>query len=238
VDAIDVLAVIIGRAGSRGLPGKNARILAGRPMIAHTIEDATRAAAVDAVVVSTDCPRVAEAARRLDVTVIDRPEELAGDDATVDDAARHAVTASGLDAPIVVILYANVPLRPDDLIDRAVTRLRASGADSVQSYAPVGKHHPYWMVTLDDTGAVRPHVENEIYRRQDLPPLLLPDGGVIAVTRRSLFAAVPGRPHSFLGADRRGITAPAGAVVDIDEPIDLLVAEARLGHRAAAGSAS
>lgn len=228
----EVLVVVIGRAGSKGLPGKNNRIVAGRPMICHSIQHALDAQNVDRVVVSTDGEAIADAARSMDVSVIMRPAQLADDHATVDAAVRHAVEE--LPYPYIVILYANIPVRPPDLIDRAVGMLRSTSADSVQSYCDVGKHHPYWMVTLDEQQAVRAHHPNTVYRRQDLPRLLLPDGGVIAVTRESLFceAAVKGEhPHAFLGSDRRGIENPPGAVVDVDTAIDLAVAEAMLAVR-------
>jgi N-acylneuraminate cytidylyltransferase len=232
------LAIVIGRAGSRGLLGKNTRPLAGRPLVDHTLDDALEAKSVGRVVVSTDCPRISEAAAHRGVRVIRRPAELAGDTATVDDAVRHALEVlSACDPPSgsapalereLVILYANVPLRPPDLIDRAVEHLRATGADSVQSYAPVGKCHPSWMVRLEDGDRVRPNVEGHVYRRQDLPPLFLPDGGVIALRRDAVSASAGGPPGSFLGRDRRGIRTGPGAVIDVDDALDLLVAEAAL----------
>jgi CMP-N,N'-diacetyllegionaminic acid synthase len=226
-----VLAVVIGRAGSKGLPGKNAMILAGRPMICHTIDDALSAECVNRVIVSTDGESIAAAAQAMNVEVICRPPELASDTATVDSAVRHAVEAVNDHSPIVVILYANVPVRPDDLIDRAVTELIASGGDSVQSYSEVGKHHPWWMVTLDDQQQVRPHVKNTVYRRQDLPKLYLPDGGVIAVTRQSLFTVAQGQPHAFLGKDCRGIISPPGSIIDVDVARDFALAESMLAAR-------
>jgi N-acylneuraminate cytidylyltransferase len=229
-----VLAVVIGRAGSRGLPGKNAMPLLGRPLVCYSIDEALDAATVDRVVVSTDGAEIARAARDMGVEVVDRPAALAGDTATVASAVTHAVHAIDERPDIVVVLYANVPVRPAGLVDRAVRTLRETGADSVQSYADVGKHHPYWMVTLDDEGRVAPHHPNTIDRRQDLPPLRLPDGGVIAVTTESLLDADPAEPHAFLGRDRRGIETPHGAVIDVDTEADLRVAESRL--RATAGA--
>jgi len=228
----DVLAVVIGRAGSTGLPDKNVRPVAGRPMVVHAIDHAMTARRVDHVIVSTDGRAIAEAARSRGMPVIDRPPALATATATVGATVRHAVETAGIDAGIVVVLYANVPVRPPDLIDRAIETLRSTGADSVQSYAPVGKSHPHWMVELDEGGRVRPHVEHAIDRRQDLPPLLLPDGGVIALRRTCLDLVTPDHPHAFLGADRRGIVTEPGAVVDVDGPLDLAVAEAILGGAA------
>lgn len=224
----DAIAVIIGRAGSKGLPGKNALPIAGRPMICHTIADALASETISRTVVSTDGADIRKAAESMGVEVIDRPAPLANDSATVDSAVRHAVERIESPPSIVVILYANVPVRPDDLIDRAVRRLIETGADSVQSYSDVGKHHPYWMVRLDGDGRVEAHVPNTVYRRQDLPRLLIPNGGVIAVTKRSLFDVIEGQPHAFLGKDRRGVVCGAEEVVDVDSPIDFAVAEAML----------
>ncbi len=225
-------AVVIGRAGSRGLPGKNAMPVAGVPMIARSVGHAVESARVGRILCSTDGEAIAAAASAAGAEIVKRPSPLADDQATVDSAVRHAIEASGDRAPIVVILYGNIPVRPPGLVDRAVEALHASGADSVQSYSPVGKHHPYWTCRLDEAGQVSQWEPNTVHRRQDLPPAFIPDGGVIAVTRTSLFRVDPERPHAFLGDDRRGIENPPGAVVDVDDEIDLLVAEAILARRA------
>lgn len=234
-------AIILGRAGSKGVPGKNVAMVAGKPCGVWTIDLARSSASVSRVVVSTDDVSLASLARDRGATVIDRPAELASDTARIDDAARHAVQAlerSGArfegSSPLV-ILYANVPVRPRDLIDRAVALLTSSGCDSVQSYQPVGKHHPWWTARLDPSGTVRPWegdvLNHGVFRRQDLPSAFIPDGGIIALTRRALFCEIPGvapGPHAFFGKDRRGVINPEGAVVDIDAPTDLLVADAIL----------
>ncbi len=226
------LCVIIGRAGSRGLPGKNSHLLRGRPLICRTIDAARAAGELDRIVVSTDGDAIAAAAASMGVSVVRRPAELASDTARVDDAVRHAVAETGSGEEIIVILYANVPVRPAGLIDRAIRELIRSGADSVQSYAPIGKHHPAWMVAID-AGRVRPIAAGATHRRQDLPPLYVPDGGVIAV-RRDCLLAPRGDPHAFLGRDRRGIETAPGEVVDVDTAQDLAVAEAILDAAAPA----
>ena len=225
------IAVIVGRAGSKGLPGKNSRSIDGRPMIAYSIDHARSAVHVDRVLVSTDGEDIARSARSAGAEVVIRPTALANDEASVDEAVRHAVSSAGSEHQCIVILYANVPVRPSGLIDRAIDRLVASGADSVQSYAPVGKHHPWWMVNISDAGRVSPWHENDVYRRQDLPPAFFPDGGVIAVRRESLFTVKPGEPHAFLGRERQGILNAAGDVVDIDDELDLVVAETMISRR-------
>lgn len=227
------LCIILARAGSKGLPSKNTLPVAGRPMIEHTFDHALAAASLDRIVVSTDDPVVANLARQRGLDVVDRPAELASDTATVDSAARHAVERierGGVMIDSIVILYGNIPLRPRNLIDNAVAKLRDTGADSVQSVAPVGKMHPYWMKRVDGDRLL-PYVDNDVYRRQELPPVFMLDGGIIAVTRASLFTAVegaPGKPHAFLGEDRRAIITGPNDVIDVDEAKDLALAELTL----------
>ena len=224
-----VLAVILARAGSRGLPRKNILPIAGRPMIAWTIEAAKAARRLDAICVTTDLAEAAALAREAGLLTIGRPAALATDHATVDAAARHAVLAyqsAGVSVTHVVLLYANVPLRAPGIIDAAVTKLLATGADSVRSVAAVGKHHPDWMHRLEGDRLIqfRP---NSFYRRQDLEPLYYHDGAVVAVTRDSLFHEDPADPHAFFGADRRAVVAQWPAV-DVDTPEDAALATARL----------
>lgn len=240
---LDAIAIILARAGSKGVAGKNAAPVGGRPCIAWTIDAAQRARHVACTLVSTDGPDLSRIAARAGAMVVPRPARLAGDRATVDDAARHALawlesrTGDPLpDRTPIVILYANVPVRPEGLIDRAIDLLARTGCDSVQSYAPVGKFHPWWTAVVSPAeGRVRPWegrvLNHGVFRRQDLPPAHIPDGGVLAVTRRALALEVRGAtpgPHAFLGRDRRGLINPEGSVVDIDAPTDLLVADALL----------
>ncbi len=242
------LAIILGRGGSKGLPRKNLLPVAGRPCVEWTIRHALASTRVGLVAISTDDPEMRDLAISLGIHAIDRPPYLASDTARVDAAARHAHmevlnnatlrerhTWLGESAPIV-IHYANVPVRPADATDRALDTLTTTRGDSVQSYQSVGKHHPWWTARVDpDSATVRPWegdiLNHNVFRRQDLPPAFIPDGGVIALTPDSLHGRVPDvaeGPHAFFGRDRRGIINPEGSVVDIDSRIDLLVAEAML----------
>ncbi len=233
---MSTLCLILARAGSKGLPGKNIAAVAGRPMVAWAVAHAQAAqlrGVIDRIALSTDGEAIAAVGREMGVAVTDRPAELAGDTATIADAARHAVEQfekrhSKINR--LVILYGNVPARPDDLIDRALAKLTETGCDSVQSVCPVGKMHPYWMKTLsgENGDVLEPFIENTVDRRQDLPPVYMLDGGIIAVTRAALMQVDPANPHAFLGSDRRAIVTRPGDVVDVDEPVDLQIAEAQL----------
>jgi len=226
------LGVILARSGSKGLPNKNSMKIAGKPMLAWTIEHALLSKRIKRVMVTTDGEALAQIAEKYDVEVIRRPAELASDTATVDAAARHAVNQVVDTHENICLLYGNVPVRPDDLSDRAIEMLAEMGADSVQSVCPVGKNHPYWMKTVDpETGKLDMLTENQVYRRQDLPPVYMLDGGVIALKRSSLFCLIEGQPHAFLGKDRRAVVTEPGEVVDIDTHEDFKTAEAILEDR-------
>jgi CMP-N-acetylneuraminic acid synthetase len=186
-------------------------------------------------------------AEALNVDLLDRPRALASDTATVDDAARHALLAmeqrARMQCDAIVLLYANVPIRPPGLIDQALALWHRAGCDCVQSYAPVGKHHPWWMCRVDATdGTVHPWegdvLNHGVYRRQDLPPVFVPDGGVLVVTRLALMLELGVAPgaHAFFGVDRRGIITEPGAVIDIDTELDAIVADTVLRQRLLVGS--
>lgn len=231
---LNSIAVIIARAGSRGLPNKAMTALDGRPLVAWTIKHALGCRALAAVVLTTDGPDIAGVGRAHGIHVYDRPAELAGDDVTIDAAARHGALCweaeHGVLCDHVAIMYANVALRPVDLTDRALAKLRTTGADSVQSVYPVGKMHPLWMRTVsgDDAGntdVLGMYTPNRVFRRQDLPPIYMLDAGALVVRRECLFAIDPKEPHAFLGKDRRALVTEPGDVVDVDSKFDLLAAE-------------
>jgi len=232
-----VLGVILARAGSKGLPDKCTRALAGRPVLEYTFDHAAASRLLTATVLSTDSEPAKALARAASIEVVDRPAELTTDAATVDAAARHAVeywqVRHGKTVDVAVLLYGNIPIRASGLIDRAIEHLRRSEADSVRSVARVSKQHPDWLHRLDGDrmAQLRP---NSIYRRQDLEPLYYHDGAVVAVTAAALFGALaaPDDHQAFLGRDRRALVQRSDEAVDIDEPIDLYVAEAILRARA------
>jgi CMP-N-acetylneuraminic acid synthetase len=133
-------------------------------------------------------------------------------------------------ADALVVVYGNVPVRGEGVIDRAVRTLAETGCDSVRTFCPVGKWHPAWMSRLEDDGNVVPLHPGSVHRRQDLPSLFLHDGAVVAVSRAAMLRGRdnPLDPHAFFGLHRRGIRTEAGETVEIDERRDLYWAEAVL----------
>jgi len=230
------LAVILARAGSKGLPDKCVRSLLGHPVIDYTFDHALAAELIDGIVFTTDSAPAAAFARNRGIEVIDRPPELANDTARVDAVARHAVarveTERRIRCDVIALLYGNIPVRAPGIIDRAVRHLRDTGATSVRTVAPVGRHHPDWLHRLDGD-RMQQFRNNGIYRRQDLEPMYYHDGAVAVVTRDALFSkpASGDDGQAFLGTDRRAVVQNPDDAVDIDGPADLLQAEAILRAR-------
>ena len=232
---MNVLGIITARRGSRGVPGKCVRELLGKAVVCYTIEAALQSANLDKIAVTTDDPKVKNICADYEsesLIVIDRPVELADDKARIDDVMRHCClemeTRYEYKADIVALLYANIPVRADGIIDSAIDHLIKTGADSVQTLAPVGKFHPYWLYKLDGDRASK-YVDNQVYQRQDLPALYYIDGAVGVVKKDVLTAAAGSEnPHAFWGQDRRGIIQQPHEAVDIDTYRDLLLAEATL----------
>jgi CMP-N,N'-diacetyllegionaminic acid synthase len=233
---VKALGVILARAGSVGLPNKHLLPLLGRPVIQYTLDHARSSRRLTDIVVSSDCAQVRQLAALAGLATLARPAALATADASVQAVllhAMHAVEASkGVRFDAIVTLYGNCPLRGEGVIDRALKELQRSGCDSVRTFSPVGKWHPAWMsrLTGGKVEALRP---GSIHRRQDLEPLFLHDGAVVAVTRASMLRgeATPDDPHAFFGVDRRGIETAMGETVEIDHLRDLYWAEAVLRER-------
>ncbi|GMU21268.1 MAG: hypothetical protein AMXMBFR13_13610 [Phycisphaerae bacterium] len=230
------VAVILVRAGSKGLPDKCVLPLCGRPVLSYTIGHAQQSRYVDEIILSTDSARAAAIGRAAGLFLVQRPPELASDTANAQDATRHAVTtyeeATGLRVDTVVVLGGNIPIRAEGIIDQCVDRLVSTGCDSVQTVAAVGKFHPDWMYRLDD-GRMQQYRPNNIVRRQDLEQLYLLDGAVVVARRERLMdPAGQANPTAYLGDYGEAVVHED--CVDIDTLTDFYVAEAVLRVRSEA----
>jgi CMP-N,N'-diacetyllegionaminic acid synthase len=229
-----VLALISARGGSKGLPGKNIRDLAGKPLIVYSIEVALESANVDRVVVSTDSVEIADIAREAgaDVPFL-RPAELARDDTPSLPVSQHAVKwlaeNEGWECDVVIELQPVAPIRLKEDIDGALQMLVDTGADTVVSLCRVdGAFHPYWMKTMRD-GRLAPLMElyREYVRRQDLPPVYRRNGSILAVRKNVLM-----EQNTYYGEDMRGYLMPDERSIDIDTEVDFRIAELFMGRAA------
>jgi CMP-N,N'-diacetyllegionaminic acid synthase len=226
IDGLTVLALITARGGSKGLPGKNLRPLGGRPLVAWSVEQARAAALVDRVVISSDDPAIIAAADAAGCEApFVRPAELAVDAASSVDVALHALAALEQPYDLLVLLQPTSPLRLAADIDACIRRVVVEGAPSCISVTPSAKS-PYWMQTMDPDGRLSPLLEAPAStRRQDLPPVYLPNGAVYAVR-----VAWLRRHRAFVGTGSLGYVMPPERSVDIDTLLDFRLAEAILAE--------
>lgn len=172
----DVVAIIPARGGSKGVPGKNIRPLAGQPLIAHTIKAALQSRNIHRVIVSTDDPKIAEVARRFGAEVpFMRPDEFATDTATSLSVIQHAMgwlaENEAYRAAAIAVLAPTSPLRTVVQIDETIDRLWRSKCDSALTICAVDDH-PYFIYQQEDDGLLSELIPlaDKPLRRQDLPP--------------------------------------------------------------------
>lgn len=230
--ALKLLGVITARGGSKGIPGKNLKLLAGRPLIAYTIDAARRAGVLDRLILSTDDPAIAECARAEGCEApFLRPADLAGDETPHLPVMQHAVgwlaEHDHYSADSVMILQPTSPLRrPQDVRDAAAL-LASSDVDSVLSVSPVPAHmHPMRMLRVDEQGRAVLYctggaIRTRINRRQDMPPAWVMNGAIYVFRTHVLFDAEP----SLYGNSTMAIRMPDPFGISIDTPEDWHEAE-------------
>jgi len=220
-----VLGIIPARGGSKGVPRKNIRPLAGKPLFLYSAEAAESSALMRHVVLSTEDAEIAETAREHGVEVVRRPDELAGDKVPMYPVAQHALEEAekrfGLCFDAIMVLQPIAPLRTGEDIDNAIRLLERSGAESVIGVVRVYDHHPIRMKKIVDNRIIPfVFVEPEGTRRQDLePPAYLRNGAIYLIRRASLVAG------SLHGTDQCPYIMPPERSINIDEPLDFVTAE-------------
>lgn len=224
-DDLRVVCIIPARAGSKGVPGKNVRLLGGKPLIAHSIEHAQDSRYIDRIIVSTDGEDIAEAARQAGAEVpFMRPAELASDTAGTIDVLLHVADwlekEDGWPFDVLVLLHATTPLRTPQDIDTSIDLLVNEHADSVFSVAEAYRNPYFNMVELDSAGV--PHLvkEGSFASRQEAPTVYDLNSSIYVWWRDTL---VEGR-RVILPNSRVHVMSRESSV-DIDEELDFRIAE-------------
>ena len=221
------VALIPARGGSKGIPRKNLRRLAGKPLIVYSIETALSSTLIDRVVVSTDDPEIADVARSHGAEVpFLRPAALAQDDSPEWMVWQHAIKTlqGGLATRIecLVCVSPTSPLRVVEDVDCCIRELTQTDADVVITVRDAERSPYFNMVVLDDQGyaglAIPPR--DNVYRRQDAPPVY--DVTTVAYAARPEFVL---RTSSIFQGKVRTVTVPAERALDIDTELDFRFAE-------------
>jgi CMP-N-acetylneuraminic acid synthetase len=234
-----VLGLVPARGGSKGIPDKNLRALAGRSLLDYAARAASASGVIDRIVLSTESDRIAAEGRTVGLEVpFTRPADLASDDTPMLPVVEHAIQSledSGWSPEIVVLLQPTSPLRTPEHIRQAVQQLRDTNADSVVTVVQLPRHlSPDYVMRLDE-GRLVPFLAEgaHITRRQDARTAFVRDGTVYAFWRRTLRDF-----RSIYGHDCRPLVVPAHESLTIDTPEDWGEAERRLAGAAVAGRKS
>jgi CMP-N,N'-diacetyllegionaminic acid synthase len=222
-----ILSIITARGGSKGIPGKNIKLLGGKPLIAWTIEQVKLSKFIDRVIVSTDSSEIANVCREYgaDIPFI-RPTELANDEAGIIDVICHAIENLELNENIyydyVLLLQPTSPFRKTWHIDEAIEKLLTlPEADSLVSIREA-YDKPFWMMKINNNNYLEkflPESEN-FSRRQDLPKLYALNGAIYLIEIKKLKqykTFYPGLTTFYL--------MDFFSSVDIDTNLDFQVAE-------------
>jgi CMP-N-acetylneuraminic acid synthetase len=227
-----VLGIVPARGGSKGVPGKNVRLLGGRTLLDYTASAARESGVVDRMVLSTDSAEIADAGRRAGLEVpFMRPSTLAQDDTPMLPVVQHAVAtlaAEGWTPDVIVLLQPTSPLRLPWHVRDAVTMLRETKADSVVTVVELPRHlSPDYVMRIED-GMLRPFLPDgaRVTRRQDARAAYSRDGTVYACWRETI-----DRFGSIYGERCQPLIVSAADSLSIDSLDDWAEAERRLAER-------
>ena len=223
---MNILAIIPARGGSKRTPRKNVKMIAGKPLIAHTIEAALKSKLITRVIVSTEDAEIAKIAAEYGAEVVERPHELAVDTAKTAPVMVHVteqLELTGYVPDIIVLLQATCPTRDENTIDAALTQLINSDKDSVFSGFKISFSMPLWKKGFNGENSslydyhFRPrhqdtHLMEEIYC----------ENGAFYAVKADAFK----KTGDFLG-ENVGIFETE-RFVDIDTPEDFALAEKQL----------
>ena len=218
------LAVIPARGGSKGLPGKNLAQVGPHSMIGWAAKAALESNCLSRVIASTDCPEIADEARRYGVEVpFLRPPELSTDSASGIDVILHCLAALGeaeedFHPEWILVLQPTSPLRTWRDVNESFVLLTTQSCDAVVSLT-LPTHHPYLSQRINAKGFLEPLFPDCLLRRQELPLTYQPNGAIYWIRTTTLL-----RERTFYPELSIGYIMPAERSVDIDTKFDLALA--------------
>ena len=225
-----MMAIIPARGGSKGLPGKNIKMLCSKPLIAYTIECALNARNIDRVIVSTDDEKIADIARQFGAEIpFLRPASLAADSSQAIDGYIYTIDRISKEEGTAIeefaVLLPTTPLRLSADVDGAVDLFREKRADSVVSYTP--EEHPvHWHRYINADMRFADIFNDTLDNRQELRTSYYPNGAVY-VFRSEII-----RSRRYYTDKSYAYIMPRSRSVDIDTMEDFLYAEFLLARRA------
>jgi CMP-N,N'-diacetyllegionaminic acid synthase len=215
------LSIIPARGGSKRLPRKNILNLAGKPLIAWSIEAGLNSEYIDKVIVTSDDDEILEISRKFGADIIKRPDELASDTATTFDAIKHTVE-NLKKYDYIVLLQPTSPLRNEKHIDDAIELLESKKADAIISVCEMD-HSPLWSNILPEDLSMKNFLREEVLnkRSQDLEKYYRINGAIYICKTEKLLE----NKGFFLKENIFAYIMDRNSSIDIDEEIDFKFAE-------------
>ncbi len=215
-----VLAIIPARGGSKGIPRKNIKLLAGKPLIAWTIEEAKKSKYVDRLILSSEDEEIIKVARELSCEVpFIRPKELSEDEIPGIEPVIHAISNLEEKYDFICLLQPTSPLRRVEDIDGCIEKCIINNAESCVSVSEVS-HHPYWMYMVDEKEKLKPLFLNNIATRQKLPKVFELNGALYLIKTDSLL-----KERELISENTLCFIMDKSRSVDIDSEVDFETAE-------------
>ena len=225
-----MLAVIPARGGSKGVIGKNIKELAGKPLIAYTIESALASKIFEKVIVSTDSEEIADIAKKNGAQVpFIRPDDLSGDMVSSDDVIIHALDfykQQGVEFSSVCKLQPTSPLRNSEHLKEAYHLFCEKKADFLVSVCEC-EHSPLWSGVLDENMGLDNFIGDNVKRvcRQELPIFYRLNGAIYMGLTKALY-----ENRSFLGKNGFAYIMKQDVSIDIDSELDFKIDEYIMGE--------
>lgn len=220
-----ITALIPARGGSKRLPGKNIKLLCGKPLIAWTIETAKASKYIDSVIVSTDDIEIKKISEKFGAEVpFIRPDYLSHDTASSFDVVKHAIEFLHINKVnhLIVLLQPTSPLRTVEELDEALELFFKKSAHGVVSISET-EHSPLWSNTLPTDSSMANFIRAEVQgkRSQDLEKYYRLNGSIYIYKTQELIR----NSHFFYNNAVYGFETSLGNSVDIDTELDFLIAE-------------
>jgi len=219
----NVICIIPARGGSKRFPRKNVALLLGKPLIAYTIESAKKSGIFARIVVSTEDKEIAEISKKYGAEVLERSAELASDTARVPEVCLDVINQyeeKGEKYNTVCILLPTSPLRKPEHLVEALKKFKDSGADYLMSTTDY-RYSPFRALKENEKGFLEPFFDKKYMTRDQLNPKVVVHNGCIILMKTEKFK----EDRDYYGEKVAGYHMPFEYSIDINEPVDLKIAE-------------
>ena len=213
------VVIIPARGGSKGIPKKNIKIFLGKPLLQHSIDYAKQSKIVDQIILTTDSSEIMKIGKDNNITVVDRPKELSGDEASTESAIEHVISLFNYSIKTVfILLQPTSPLRPKNSLDKMINTFNKEEYDSMLTLSPI---HPLTWKISENNECMYDYLNRP--RRQDFKEkdLIYDENGSVYIFKYEIFKKqlnrLGGKIGSFIFSEEYG--------KQIDTPLDFELLE-------------